>query len=359
MNVRRTNKTRNRRSGFTLIELLVVITIIATLIALIAPAVQGAREAARRVQCLNNLKNVGLATANFQTGNGDKYPYLVDNSGFNWCVRLLPGLDQVQTYNKILQGDVNNEVSNASGTALFKLPVFICPSDQSGDEAPLDGGYLSYQANLGYVDADDWGQVGDGVLPAANPPHTAQELAAAVDFMQNGNDDAAELAQNTALAHATGIFFRADNTEPSKFRVNADFLGRGDGTTQTMIYAENIAARNWASQATCDIGFGAEVAGITAAPTSQDYALRLTQETASSITGTVDLALSSMVGAGENIEGQTPRPSSQHPGSVNVCYADGHCTSISDAVDPEVYFKLLTPNGVKYGQLLVSPTAVE
>src|SRR6478609_1726815 len=95
--------------GFTLIELLVVIAIIAVLIALLLPAVQAAREAARRMQCVNNLKQLGLALANYEGVAGTLPPSVVvaqNGSGFwsnGWSInaRLLPFVEQGGAFNSI------------------------------------------------------------------------------------------------------------------------------------------------------------------------------------------------------------------------------------------------------------------
>src|SRR5690242_1805253 len=102
------------RRGFTLIELLVVIAIIAVLIALLLPAVQAAREAARRMQCVNNLKQLGLAVQNYADSNGALPPTYVQGGGtvladvpllgynnFGMKPRILPFMEQVAAYNAL------------------------------------------------------------------------------------------------------------------------------------------------------------------------------------------------------------------------------------------------------------------
>ena len=97
-----------RRRGFTLIELLVVIAIIAVLVALLLPAVQQAREAARRTQCKNNLKQLGLALANYHDVTATTFPsgYIGANTtgrlcGWGWMTMVLPQIDQANLYNNL------------------------------------------------------------------------------------------------------------------------------------------------------------------------------------------------------------------------------------------------------------------
>lgn len=127
---------RPSRSGFTLIELLVVIAIIAILIALLLPAVQQAREAARRTQCRNNLKQLGIAFHNYHDVNGmfaqSRTGATVSSgleviNGCGWPTALLPYMDQGNVYDNI---DFNSSPVDGVNDEIYQtiIPTFMCPS---------------------------------------------------------------------------------------------------------------------------------------------------------------------------------------------------------------------------------------
>ncbi len=138
---------RCRRSAFTLVELLVVIAIIGGLIALLLPAVQAARETSRRIQCANNLRQLGLATFNFEsarkrlpegsTSQANPASAATPHSFYRWSAlaHLTPYLEQSNIYNTLDLSlplyDANLAVTprNAVGVSLV-APIFLCPSDQ-------------------------------------------------------------------------------------------------------------------------------------------------------------------------------------------------------------------------------------
>jgi prepilin-type N-terminal cleavage/methylation domain-containing protein/prepilin-type processing-associated H-X9-DG protein len=158
-----------RRRGFTLIELLVVIAIIAVLIALLLPAVQAAREAARRIQCTNNLKQLGLALHNYndshnqfpmggigrQTSNGQ---YAGNNTGANAEYRqsfiptLLPFLELGTLYNAYNANQQSFLPVNSTVTQSV-IAVYVCPSDPNAPVLFNNGSQQDYKGNYGV----NWG----------------------------------------------------------------------------------------------------------------------------------------------------------------------------------------------------------
>ena len=183
--------TRTRTAGFTLVELLVVIAIIGILVALLLPAVQAAREAARRIQCGNNLKQIGLALHNYHSAHAT-FPYgggltgglpgicLYDtdfdqNHSHNWRVHILPYMEQVQLYQSIPVISVSGEYEFHDAFEVLPqhktpVPAYYCPSEAGPQvrtgvpvfawaASPKDGvaAVSSYRGSAGNISHWGWG----------------------------------------------------------------------------------------------------------------------------------------------------------------------------------------------------------
>ena len=181
---------RRRRPAFTLIELLVVIAIIAILIALLVPAVQKVREAAARIQCTNNLKQIGLAMHSFHDTNkrlppgyldGNTNPNSTPNNdvgpGWGWAAFVLPYVEQGPLYNQInfsvtVGVGVNAQVSQQP------IALFLCPSDGTQQLVPVYDSSFSRPvvmlAHANYVACSGWEECFNGA--GGNPsPGSGQD----------------------------------------------------------------------------------------------------------------------------------------------------------------------------------------
>ena len=150
---RKAQQAVSAHSGFTLIELLVVIAIIAVLIALLLPAVQSAREAARRAQCCNNVMQLGIALQGYESSHEVLPPGVVNPTGpildqpkgyhFGWIVQILPYLEQRNTYNhfNFKMGVYETENFTTRTTLIRSL---VCPSDSSANPGPSGVAMTSY-----------------------------------------------------------------------------------------------------------------------------------------------------------------------------------------------------------------------
>ena len=222
------------KRGFTLIELLVVIAIIAILVALLLPAVQQAREAARRTQCKNNLKQIGLALHNYHDIHRAFPPGRTRNTysgivsawytgNIAWLPRILPQIEQGNIFQTIDwdlgrgtsgtdgHGGVNG--ANPTGARRQIIPAFRCPSDPGSGRVPwvTQAGVAVTGAtpNAGYASTNYVAAVGDATRLNANPPGL---------FGQNTRRqmrDISDGTSNTLIVSETVIgFYRLSVNDP-------------------------------------------------------------------------------------------------------------------------------------------------
>lgn len=212
------------RSGFTLIELLVAIGIISLLIALILPAVQMARESARKMQCRNNLKQLALALHQYHDafqafplnyGNG---PYTDQNTGASWLQQILPFVDQANLHGKIRFGRPLSDPENTA-VAQMAIPLFLCPSDAGNT------GQMSFRSN---VSSGTWAVQNYKACAGSNWNWGLFGPVTSSAGRNANNPD--------GLDHCNGLICRGGGNLPTMTRV-ADVR---DGTSHTFALGESV-----------------------------------------------------------------------------------------------------------------------
>ena len=357
-----------RRSGFTLIELLVVISIIAVLMSLVLPAVQQAREAGRRTQCLNNMHNLALAIQNSASSRNGGLPY-IDENGYNWPVSLLAYLDK---------GDIVGSANPAQYYNNVSIGVLTCPNDVNNFQQTFG---LSYGLNIGY------GNFAPQVAGSGKPPvyesdansgstnfHSGYDMGwLSGNAYPNTNQADADFARDTGVAwrdlrnfgNMAGLPYNFD-----QFRMTLDRISLRDGMQSTLMIIENHNARNWGGanggaaggyffpngsytnnfSSVLDCGVG-----IYATPTVIGGGDLLW-----TLNGTLGIQQQvlpvpvSRINSNKGLNpGWSPFASSTHPGVVTVAFCDGRARTLNENMSFAVYACLMTPGGSRRGQAVV------
>jgi prepilin-type N-terminal cleavage/methylation domain-containing protein/prepilin-type processing-associated H-X9-DG protein len=306
------------RHGFTLVELLVVIAIIGVLVALLLPAVQAAREAARRGQCQNHLKQVAIAAHNYHD-TMLRFPagWCNPHQGTAICA-LLPYLEQNNKYNVFdFTQNINTATTNAAARSQ-DVKVFICPSDQgsgrfftgiAGATGPEPTGRNNYMANLGSF--ANWADV-----------DTGNRLKSNGIFFRNSSIRMAEISDGTSNTSLFSECKRGPNRNPGSgedllVSTNVDF-GVWDGNT----------AHNTTRPAQCE-----DRSQTTWNYRGLQYYRGGTFWTAFyNHTLTPNFKGRDCVRA-SGLDSGHYAARSYHPGSVNAAFCDGSIRTINDSVD--------------------------
>jgi len=313
-----TGLKEGRRRGFTLIELLVVIAIIAVLISLLLPAVQSAREAARRAQCLNNFKQIGLALHTYHEIHGVFPPGYVSNyrrdsgdegtaeddigPGWGWASQILPQLEQSTLYNTINFSLTMTYAANQSAQ-LTRINTFLCPSDFTPNKVPVrdqtNSQTIYTVGTSNYVGVYGTGEIGE------------------------------------APGRGNGTFFRNSRIAVGQMT---------DGSSNTVVVGErscNLSYATWTGRA---------VGGWLFTTASFEGGTNKfnpdPEESFCMILGPIEF---------EDEDGlpRTPNfPSahvedyySRHPGGVNFLFGDGSVRFVKNSINPQIYASLATRNG--------------
>ncbi len=294
------SSAHSRRTGFTLVELLVVIAIIGILVALLLPAVQAAREAARRMQCQNNMKQLGLALHNYHTAN-NKFPPAgfydggsLTGSTLSWHCALLPFIEQGNLYDELDHAGPYGSTQNRTA-ALNKVEAFLCPSF-STDRSVL---------------FEKFGSTGDQV--SGQNVYTTHYYGV---LGPEGTNAESGAGYNSEVVGTCGGYARGDTLLNAGAGITIDEIR--DGTRNTFLLGDIAGAgtfnyRSWArgtSEGSCR---------------------------ASSSAKNVEYAIGIFAYEVFNVEFNDVSFGSSHPGGCLFAYGDGSVHFVSETVDLGVY----------------------
>ncbi len=349
---------RGGRAGFTLIELLVVIAIIAVLIALLLPAVQSAREAARRAQCVNNLKQMGLGLHNY-VSQQNCFPPLSGNAWragpaspgpgnwpLGWAVALLPMMEGQALANAANFSFGADQEANYQTVCRARVATYICPSESAGTGPWLPQSWTNYSANIGGPPSlRTWSGViipmrqDDRVMIDTNYPNNAATVTVA--SLTDGTSNTVAIserliglpggtvvtaasrdARRVAFGPVPGTQVDSGNGQAAMAFTQACRALPGTATTAGSINNEWISGAVWAGSHGNTLRFNSyshvnTPNGLTC--TAEDYR------------------------PGQAIDAITA--SSNHPGGVNACMADGSVRFIKDSVSVPTWWALGTRAG--------------